>query len=195
MALFLAFSRFFTPIWWLILCWNEGPLSGLSTTFRPLGFLSVLPLLCVYWANSDCVGLPGHSAPSPSQEICCPYLDAACLSLTWKLSQSSVLPMGFSPGQVHYGFHVTKEITVECSWGERVIPNFIFTVAGQSLESHPLRASLHAASWSLPLGLSTHAAISVSVLGATTTPASSLLTCSLAAIPPCCTEHGAGLFI
>ena len=42
----------------------------------------------------------------------------------------------------------------ERSWGERVAPNFIPTVAGQSLESHPLRASLHAASslclWASP---------------------------------------------
>ena len=32
----------------------------------------------------------------------------------------SVLPMVFSPGQAHYGFNVTKEMTVERSWGERV---------------------------------------------------------------------------
>ena len=63
-----------------------------------------------------------------------------------------VFSVGFSPEQVHYGFSVTKEMTVEHSWGERVIPNFISMVAGQSLESHSLRASLHAASWSLPLG-------------------------------------------
>ena len=29
--------------------------------------------------------------------------------------------MGFSPGQVHYGFNETKEMTVKHSWGERVI--------------------------------------------------------------------------
>ena len=67
--------------------------------------------------------------------------------------------MGFSPGQVHYGFIVTKGMTVECSWSERVIPNFISTVAGQSLKSCSLRATLHAASRSLPLGPSVHTAV------------------------------------
>ena len=84
---------------------------------------------------------------------------------------------------------------MECSWGERVIPNFIPMVAGQSLEFHPLRASLHAASQSLPLGLSARTAISVSVLGAATTPVFSLLSYSLAAMPPCHPEHWAELFI
>ena len=70
-----------------------------------------------------------------------------------------VLPVGFSPWQVHYGFSVTKEMTVERSWSERVIPNFISTVAGQSLKFRSLRASLHAASWSLPLGLSVCTAV------------------------------------
>ena len=69
---------------------------------------------------------------------------------------------------------MTKEMTVEHSWGERVIPNFISTVAGQSVESHPLRASVHVASQSLPLGLSAPRAISVSVLGAAITPVSVL---------------------
>ena len=45
--------------------------------------------------------------------------------------------MGFGPKQVHYGFSVTKEMTVERSWGQRVIPNFIPMVAGQVQESHP----------------------------------------------------------
>ena len=45
------------------------------------------------------------------------------------------MPLGFSPVPVHYGFNVTKEMTVEHSWGERIIPNFISTVAGQSLET------------------------------------------------------------
>ena len=103
--------------------------------------------------------------------------------------------MGFSPGQVHYGFNETKETKVERSWGERVIPNFVPMVAGQSLESHPLRVSLHAASWSLPLGLSTPAAVSVSVLSTATTPASALLSCSLAVVPPCHPSHWAELFI
>ena len=67
------------------------------------------------------------------------------------------------PGQVHYGFSESKEMTVEHSWGERIIPNFISMVAGQSLESCPLRASLRTASRSRPLGLSTHSAIAVSV--------------------------------
>ena len=65
-----------------------------------------------------------------------------------------VLPMGFRPRQAHHGFSVTREMTVEHSWDERVISNFISMVAGQSLESHSLRVSLHVASWSLPLGLS-----------------------------------------
>ena len=95
-----------------------------------------------------------------------------------------VLPMGFSPRQVHYGFNVTKEMTVEHSWGERVISNFSPMVAGQSLESRPLRAHLHAEGRSLPLGLSactailwasaqsSHIAILwASVLSAATTPA------------------------
>ena len=106
--------------------------------------------------------------------------------------------MGFSPRQVHSGFSVTKEMAVEHSWGETVIPNFIPTVAGQSLESHPLRVSLHAASQSLPLGLSpppTPAAILVSVLSAATSPASALLSCSLAAVPLCRAEPWTGLFI
>ena len=103
--------------------------------------------------------------------------------------------MGFSPQEVHYGFSVTKEMTVEHSWGERVIPNFIPMVSGQSLESRSLRASLRAASRSLPLA-STHTAVLwASVLGAATTPASALLSCSLAALPPCHPEHWVELFI
>ena len=97
--------------------------------------------------------------------------------------------MGLSPRQVHFGFSVTKEMTVERSWGERVIHNFIPTVAGQSLKSHPLRVSLHTASQSLPLGLW------VSALGTATTPASALLSCNLAATPPCHPEHWAKIFI
>ena len=78
--------------------------------------------------------------------------------------------MGFSPGQVHHGFNVTKEMTVKPSWGERVIPNFISMVTGQSLESHLLRASLQAASWPLTLDPSAPTAILwASVLGAATT--------------------------
>ena len=38
------------------------------------------------------------------------------------MSDRCVLPMGFSPGQVHYGFNVTKEMTVECSWVEGLYP-------------------------------------------------------------------------
>ena len=87
--------------------------------------------------------------------------------------------MGFSPGQVHYRFNVTKELTAESSWGERVIPNFISTVACQSLESRPLRGSLHAASRSLPLGLPTPAAASVSNLVALP-PLQPLLLCPAA---------------
>ena len=41
------------------------------------------------------------------------------------LEKPTVLPMGFSPRQVHYEFSVSKEVTVERSWGERVITNFI----------------------------------------------------------------------
>ena len=92
--------------------------------------------------------------------------------------------MGFSSRQFHYGFSVTKEMTVEHSWGERVISNFIPTVVGDSLEFCPLRGSLHAANQSLPLGLSAPVAISVSVLGAATTPVSSLLSCSHATMLP-----------
>ena len=104
--------------------------------------------------------------------------------------------MGFSPRQVHYGFSVTKEMTVKHSWGERVIPNFIPTVAGQLLKSSSLRASLHATSWSLPLGLSAHTAVLwASVLGGATSPASALLSCSLAAVPPCRLEHWLGCYI
>ena len=95
------------------------------------------------------------------------------------------MSIGFSPGQVHYGFSVTKEMTIECFGGERVIPNFISTVAGQSLESCRLRMSLHAARRSLPLGLSAPTAVSVSALHAATTSVSSLLSCSFAAVPPC----------
>ena len=60
-------------------------------------------------------------------------------------------------------------------WGESVIPNFIPTVAGKVLKSRPLGASLHAASRSLPLGLSNPQPSSVSVLGAATTPVSASL--------------------
>ena len=55
--------------------------------------------------------------------------------------------------------------------------NIISMVSGQSLESHPLRASLHAASQSLPLSLSTPIATSVSVL-----PPLQPLLCSPAAL-------------
>ena len=110
----------------------------------------------------------------------------------------SVLPMGFSPRQVRYGFSVTKEMTVEHSWGERVIPNFISTVVGQSLKSHSLRASLHPARQSLPLGPSVHTAIlwaslhsrpaqpSSGPLSLALPPCQPLL-CSPAALQPC---HG-----
>ena len=93
--------------------------------------------------------------------------------------------MGFGPRKVYYGVNATKEMTVECSWGERVIPNLTSMVAGQSLESHPLRASLQAASGSPPLGPSARtAALWASVLGAATIPASALL-CSPAALQLC----------
>ena len=118
----------------------------------------------------------------------------------------AVFLMGFSPRRVHYGFSVTKEMSVKRSWGGRVMPNFISTVAGQSLKSRSFKARLHAASWCLPLGLSAHTAVPisvlsahtavpVSVLSAATTPASALLSCSRAAdMPPCRPEHWAGLF-
>ena len=63
-----------------------------------------------------------------------------------------VLPMGFSPRQVHYGFSVTKEIDSKTFSGRKGYMQLYFQVAGQSLKSHSLRASLHAASQSLPLG-------------------------------------------
>ena len=55
------------------------------------------------------------------------------------------------------------------------IPNFIPMVADQSLESPLLIVSLHVAGWSLPLGLSSPSAISLSVPGSATTPVSALL--------------------
>ena len=45
------------------------------------------------------------------------------------------LPVGFSPGQVHYGFNVTKEMTVKHSWEERVIPKFK-TIVEKSKQKH-----------------------------------------------------------
>ena len=56
-----------------------------------------------------------------------------------------VLPMGFRPGQVDYRFNVTKEMTVECSWGERLIPNFFSSVPGQSLKSRSEQVSMQQA--------------------------------------------------
>ena len=44
--------------------------------------------------------------------------------------------MGFSPRQVHYGFSVTKEMTMEHSWGKRVYTQLYLLVVGQALESH-----------------------------------------------------------
>ena len=107
----------------------------------------------------------------------------------------TVLSMGFSPRQVHYGFSETKEMTVEHSWGERVIPNFIPTVAGQSLESCPLRASLHAAGRSLPPGPSARCS-HLKSLSSVLPLLQPLLSCSrAAAIPRCHPEHWAELFI
>ena len=101
------------------------------------------------------------------------YVKKNYFYLNFLISYTIVLPMGFSPRQVHYGFNVTKEMTVGRSWGERAIPNSIST-SGRSLKSHPLRASLYA-----------HTAIPVSVLSAATTPASALLQpCSRATMSP-----------
>ena len=83
-------------------------------------------------------------------------------------------------------------MTMECYWGERVVSNFIPTVAGQSLESCPLRSSLHAASWSLPLGLYPAA---IPSLSSALPPLQPLLSCSHEALPPCHPEHWAELFI
>ena len=99
--------------------------------------------------------------------------------------------MGFSSGQVHYGFIETKKkMTVERLGVKGFIPNFIPMVAGRSPESCPLRVSLHTARRCLPLGLSTPVAIPVSVLSADTTPVSAHLQLhSLAAVLLCRPEH------
>ena len=91
--------------------------------------------------------------------------------------------MVFSSLEVHYGFNETKKMTMELSWDQRVYTQLYSHGGSQSLESRPLRASLHAANRSLLLGLSAPAAVSVSVLG-TATPLQSLL-CSPAALQPC----------
>ena len=59
--------------------------------------------------------------------------------------------MGFSPGQVCYGYNVTKEIDSKILQVKDYTPLY-FQVAGQSLKSHSLRARMHAANHSLPLG-------------------------------------------
>ena len=52
-----------------------------------------------------------------------------------------------------------RKLTAECSLGCKHYIQLYFQVAGQSLESHSLRASVHAASWSLPLGPSVLTAV------------------------------------
>ena len=79
-----------------------------------------------------------------------------------------LLPMCFSPGQVHYGFNMPKEMTVKHSLSERVIPNFISMVAGQSLIlftqsdsacSKPISATEPVYTHNHPLGLSARTAV------------------------------------
>ena len=104
--------------------------------------------------------------------------------------------MGFSPRQVCYGFNVTKEKDRKTFLGWKGYTQFHFQVAGQSLESHSLRVSLHAASWSLPLGPSVHTAVLWASLHSRPTqpssgPLSSVLSplqpllCPPAALQPC----------
>ena len=104
--------------------------------------------------------------------------------------KTCVLPMGFSPRQVHYVFNVTKEIDGKTFLGWKGYTQLYFQVAGQSLESHSLRASLYAASRSLPLGPSVRTAVPHSCtlsLCPWRCHHSSLcsLSCSLVALPPC----------
>ncbi|XP_057347262.1 spliceosome-associated protein CWC15 homolog [Manis pentadactyla] len=63
---------------------------------------------------------------------------------------------------------------LKCSWVKRVYTQ-LYSHSGRPNAKIQLRASLLAASWSLPLGLSAPTAVSVSVLGAATTPPSALL--------------------
>ena len=97
---------------------------------------------------------------------------------------------GFQPRQVHYGFSVTKEMTVERSWGERVYTQLYFhggrsitkisPTQSKSACSKPVSASGPLCPHSHPLGLLAHtvsctAILWASVLGTVTTAASALL--------------------
>ena len=51
-----------------------------------------------------------------------------------------VLPMGFSPGQVHYGYNEMKKMTVKHSWGERVYTQ-LYSHGGRSITRIPFTQS------------------------------------------------------
>ena len=89
------------------------------------------------------------------------------------------LANGFQPWSSSLWIQCDQRIDSRKFLGWKVIPNFISTVARQSLESRPVRGSLHAASRSLPLGLPTPAAASVSILVALP-PLQPLLVCPAA---------------
>ena len=57
-------------------------------------------------------------------------------------SGPGVLPMGFSPGQVRYGFNVTKEIDIKMFFGVKgFITRLVVLAVGQALVSlHSPRA-------------------------------------------------------
>ena len=155
-----------------------------------------VPPVSQHPTDSTAVGTAGH-IPS-----CAP--GSGCLPCCFLYSHS-VLPKGFSPRQVHYGFNVTKEITVERSWGERVYTQ-LYSHGGRSITEIPSTQSESACSKlvsaSGPLRQrgrtlvfsARTAVLRASVLGTATTPASALLSCSLAAMPPCHTEHWAEFF-
>ena len=129
-----------------------------------------------------------------------------------------VLPMSFSPRQVHYEFNVTKDIDSRMLFevkvlyptlfpGGRSVTRIPFTQS-ESVCSKPVSASGPLCLHSSPLGLSSCTAIPrailraslsaqlscpavlwASVLSTATTPASALLSCSLAALPLCHTQR------
>ena len=57
----------------------------------------------------------------------------------------AVLPVGFNPEEVHYGFSETKEMTVEHSWVERVYTQ-LYSPSGRSVTRIPSTQSESACS-------------------------------------------------
>ena len=119
----------------------------------------------------------------------------------WSRRWNAVLPKGFSPGQVRYGFSVTKidskiffgvkGLYPTLFPGGRLVTRIPFTQS-ESVCSKPVSASGPLCLHSHPLGFcaqpSHTAVLWASLLSTATTPASALLSWSLAALPPCWTQ-------